>query len=376
MTALATTRALETEVADYLRFKQKRLTAKSMRGYKAALAELADFFPDHDLERFEPPAGTALIEEFLSVTWGARSARTYNKNYSIVHNFFEWQVRRGAMRGDPTLPIEKAKARKFHRTIFADEQRQAIFAANTDIRDSLALRLLLDYGIRKGALQNVQLMHFDHQRRQLTIFTKGEKILHVLIPDPAFWADLETLDTTAAPHEYLIPRERVTRRQIPARAQRLTERIDDSIVAAARLTEDLTQLLDDEESSSLGAALIGAVHALAQVQKPRERRRRWVEEQIGEHGLHDWWYRALRRAGIVPDGVRSGQRMHKARHSAGQRVLDATGNIKAVQKMLGHASAQTTLDEYIDWDDTQLADTLYQVIVEKRDGTARNGARA
>jgi site-specific recombinase XerC len=28
--------------------------------------------------------------------------------------------------------------------------------------------------------------------------------------------------------------------------------------------------------------------------------------------------------------------MHKARHTAGQRVLDATGNLKAVQKLLGH----------------------------------------
>jgi integrase len=35
---------------------------------------------------------------------------------------------------------------------------------------------------------------------------------------------------------------------------------------------------------------------------------------------------------------------HKSRHTAGQRVLDATGNLKAVQKLLGHASIQTTGD--------------------------------
>jgi hypothetical protein len=28
----------------------------------------------------------------------------------------------------------------------------------------------------------------------------------------------------------------------------------------------------------------------------------------------------------------SGERMHKARHSAGQTMLDATGNLKAVQR--------------------------------------------
>ena len=49
--------------------------------------------------------------------------------------------------------------------------------------------------------------------------------------------------------------------------------------------------------------------------------------------------------------------MHKARHTAGQRVLDATGNLKAVQKLLGHASIQTTGDIYTDWDIEQLAET-------------------
>ena len=50
--------------------------------------------------------------------------------------------------------------------------------------------------------------------------------------------------------------------------------------------------------------------------------------------------------------------MHKARHTAGQRLLDATGNLKAVQKLLGHTSIQTTDDVYIDWDVEQLAASL------------------
>jgi site-specific recombinase XerC len=54
--------------------------------------------------------------------------------------------------------------------------------------------------------------------------------------------------------------------------------------------------------------------------------------------------------------------MHKARHSAGQRVLDRTGNLKAVQKLLGHASIQTTGDVYADWDIDQLAQTMAEVL--------------
>ena len=45
-----------------------------------------------------------------------------------------------------------------------------------------------------------------------------------------------------------------------------------------------------------------------------------------------------------------------------QRVLDATGNLKAVQKLLGHASIQTTGDIDADWDIDQLTATLAQVL--------------
>jgi site-specific recombinase XerC len=57
--------------------------------------------------------------------------------------------------------------------------------------------------------------------------------------------------------------------------------------------------------------------------------------------------------------------MHKARHTAGQRVLDATGNLKAVQKLLGHSSIQTTGDIYADWHIDQLARTLADVLADE-----------
>ena len=84
---------------------------------------------------------------------------------------------------------------------------------------------------------------------------------------------------------------------------------------------------------------------------------------MGVHGLHHWWYACLATAGVVAQGQSSGERMHKARHTAGQRVLDATrGNLKAVQTLLGHSSISTTGDIYTDWDIDQLAETLRSVL--------------
>jgi integrase len=41
-----------------------------------------------------------------------------------------------------------------------------------------------------------------------------------------------------------------------------------------------------------------------------------------------------------------------------------TGNLKAVQKLLGHASTQTTADIYTDWDIEQLTETMREVLAQ------------
>jgi integrase len=304
------------EAGHYLRAKRKRLTAESYRDYESCLDKLARYFADLELIDFEPPVGAERLEDFLEFQWGSRAARTYNKNLSIVRDFFLFHVRRGSLRGDPTLTIERAKARAVYRTTFTKAHREAIFATNTDRSDRLALRLLLDYGLRKGALAGVRFEHFDHEKRRLTIFTKGETIRYLRIPHAGFWLDLERLifEIGAKPDHYLLCRTRV----IPHKRGLDTYR--------------------------------------------------YPEQRKGVHGMHDWWYRCLQRAGIVDEGITSGERMPKARHTAGQRLLDATGNLKAVQKLLGHTSIQTTGDIYTDWDDEQLAQSLLEAVEDEEWG--------
>jgi hypothetical protein len=127
------------------------------------------------------------------------------------------------------------------------------------------------------------------------------------LPDPAIWLDLERhiLDIGAQPHHYLLCGQKTI---------------------------------------------------------PRVGVRHFPARPMSDNGAHLWWYRCLRTAGVVPTGTNRGERMHKARHTAGQRVLDSTGNLKAVQKLLGHSSIQTTGDIYADWDIDQLTTTLACVL--------------
>jgi site-specific recombinase XerD len=298
------------EAAGYLRQKRKRLTDSSYRDYESGLDKLARFFPDLELSDFEPPVGTERLEEFLDHQWGGGAPRTYNKNLSIVRDFFKWAVLRGHLHGDPTLAIERARKREVYRTIFTPDQCRAIVAENADLRDRVALRLILHYGLRKGGLREIQFKHFDHRRKRLTIFLKRGKVRDLPIPEPAFWHDLERyiLESEARPDHYLLCRQKWT---------------------------------------------------------PRAGLRRYPALPMGEHGAHSWWYRCLANAGVVAEGTTSGERMHKGRHTAGQRVLDGTkGNLKAVQKLLGHESISTTADIYVDWDIDQLATTLAEVLME------------
>jgi site-specific recombinase XerC len=46
---------------------------------------------------------------------------------------------------------------------------------------------------------------------------------------------------------------------------------------------------------------------------------------------------------------------------------DQTGNLKAVQKLPGHATIQTTGDIYTDWDIDQPAATMADVLAQEDD---------
>lgn len=297
------------EARRYLASKRKRLTDSSFRGYEGCLDKLARHFPDLELKDFELPVGADRIEEFLDDRWGAAEPGTYNVNLSVLSDFFDWQVKRGRMQSNPTTLIDRAKKREIYRTTFTPDQQRAISASAVDLRDRIGLRLLLNYGLRKGALAKIQFKHFDHQRKRLTIFTKGQKVRELPLPEPAFWMDLERhiLDVEAHPNHFLM-------------------------------------------------CLVKPI--------PRAGVRRFPDRAMSSTALHRWWYRQLEHAGIVATGETAGEHMHKARHTAGQRLLDHTGNLKAVQKLLGHASISTTADVYVDWDLDQLTASLADSLKE------------
>jgi len=307
----------------FLRAKRGQFTTATYNTYETMLDKLARYFPEHDISDLEPPEGRELLAQFLDETWGGAKARTFNKNLSMVKEFFKWLRLQDLMVGDPTIALERHKARDVARETFSEDDCELIIEAQPSRRDRIALRLLLNFGLRKSSLRAVQYKHFDHEKRWLQVFSKGEKINWLPLPDPELWDELEAWEVEAGvdPQEYLLNR----RHQTPV-------------------------YLSTSASKKKGKA------------PDRYHVTEYRDQPMGVHGAHDWWYQCLERAGLVAQGQRSGERMHKARHTAGQRVMDKTrGNVKAVQKMLGHADPETTLRTYVDWENYQLEDVLTDI---------------
>ena len=319
------------EWAAFMRWGRGSWTDATYRDYESCGDKLARTFTDLELADFEPPVGTERLEEFLDLLWGERAPGTYNKNLTILQQFFGWAVAKGKLHGDPSRQLRRRKRRQPHREVFSEEKILGIIAngPSPDLRyfyrDRVALRLLLERGLRKGALQSIQHRHFDRERRRLTVFTKGEKVLDVLIPEDEFWADLE-------------------------KAQMAMGALPDHFLMASRRTFNRFAGYDP-------------VTGKAKVDRIVQDR---PEKALSGHGMHRWWYGCLERAGITDPGQLRGQRMHKARHSAGQALLEETHDIKLVQKLLGHASPTTTLQTYVDYDDFQLAEAMSELLKRRQ----------
>ncbi|HEY5222314.1 MAG TPA: tyrosine-type recombinase/integrase [Microbacteriaceae bacterium] len=89
--------------------------------------------------------------------------------------------------------------------------------------------------------------------------------------------------------------------------------------------------------------------------------------------VNSWWDRALDKAHLPAMTI------HDLRHTAASLAVSAGANVKAVQRMLGHASAAMTLDTYSDLFDDDLdavADRLHDAAFSSVGKMWANGPKA
>jgi len=233
------------------------------------------------------------IQSWLSrmTTGGPRkplSGAVVIRNYGVLAAILDNAVKDRLLPSNPargvTLP---RKAKKVRRYLTHEEVWKVATAAG----EYSTLVLLLAYtGLRWGEVTALRVKHLDALRRRLTVAENAValgSVIHVGTP--------KSHEARVVPYP-----------------QFLSEPI-------ARLAEGKTR-----DMLILGD---GVNH----LKRPKT-----------SSGQTSWFIRALAEAGVEPLTV------HDLRHTAASLAISAGANVKALQRMLGHASAAMTLDTYAD----------------------------
>src|SRR5262249_18258350 len=132
------------DVAHFMRWFRNEYgaTPETLRDYEAILAKLALDHADLELNDFEPPTGTTCLREFLDERWGDAAPRTRKKVRAVLMSFFRWAQSEFKLQGNPVVPIRSPRLRDVERELFSAEDVMRIVAAQPELRDRVALKLL------------------------------------------------------------------------------------------------------------------------------------------------------------------------------------------------------------------------------------------
>jgi len=282
-------------VGRYIRWfrNEKGATPDSVRDYEGVLRRMSLHLAD-----IEPAAVT--IDHLRDVidTWAENEPATRAKVISVMRSFWSWVEDEGHVIESPARRLKRPRKPKLEARLLPNSTDAKLISAADCARDRLALLMLLDCGVRRAELAGIRVRDIDAARRTIVVTGKGRKSRTIPIRGRIVLA-LE---------EYLIE-------TLPSPVDRQPE-ADDFVLYPEKLTPR------------------GIVHD-ADPKRPKNGK-----------GMHFWWYRMLRQAGLVGEGITSGLNMHRARHTFAQSVRRAYPDMGVVQHLLGHSDPSTTIALY------------------------------
>jgi integrase len=235
-------------VGHYMRQKRWSGAAENtLLAYESVLARFALDHADLELADFEPPLGTERIVEFLDLHWGEAAPKTRARNLAIMRDLRAWAVAAGRMYGNPTLTIRAPKQVTLaERRAHAREEIQRIVSAQDSLRDQAGILLMARLALRRDELRRLQIKDIDLANGVVRVRGNGGK-----------------------------------RAQVPIVYENVREALYLHIQGDERRPNEF----------------------LLYPKKERER-------MLSSVGVHNWWSRCLKRAGIAHFP------MHELRHSA------------------------------------------------------------
>ncbi|MFW9998334.1 MAG: tyrosine-type recombinase/integrase, partial [Candidatus Odinarchaeota archaeon] len=211
---------------------------------------------------------------------GEEYSRSYEDQvYRTLNTFFKWAVREREMKENPMDRVRKPRVpkRKSPRLQFDEVERlmDAVIETTPSIRNLAIVSLMVDSGLRRGEVLDLELSKVDLYRRAVTAFGKDKEDREVPMGPVTF----------EAMEAYLAIRPESTSEKV-------------------FLTEKGTPLT--------------------------------------RNGLQIMMYRLKERSDLPK------LRCHLLRHTFANHYISGGGNLRKLQKLLGHSRVRTTADLYTD----------------------------
>jgi len=237
----------------------------------------------------------------LSRSQGPSSVR---KIVNVLSGSLQMAVKDGRLPANPAHGLNLPKVSKASKRYLShaevrdladavDSLGKGMFRGETN-GYGLLVRVLAYCGLRWGEASGLRVKDVDFKRGRL-------EVQHTIVEVDGFQIDSEPKDYEA--------------RSIP--------------VPASLLAELATHVEGKEAGSPVFAAARGG----------------WLRGRVFRRGWFDAAAEMIGQEGLTP---------HEMRHTAASLAISAGANVKAVQRMLGHASAAVTLDVYSDLFDNDL----------------------
>lgn len=267
---------------------ERRLSAHTIAAYRHDLARLAGFCRQRRLRLARLKSSE--VRDFAAGEHAAGAdARTVQRRLSAVRSLYRFLAREGVCGANPAEGVRAPKAaRRLPHTLDPDEMRRLLETEGTDgltVRDRALMELLYSSGLRLGEIIGLDLEHVDLKDRTVRVTGKGSKMRIVPIGRHAQSA----LEAWLA--------ERVRLRERRARPAPTADR-----------------------ASSGGAVFIGRSGRRLGARAVQRRVAHWARRQGLALHVHP----------------------HMFRHSFATHLLESSGDLRAVQELLGHADIGTT----------------------------------
>jgi integrase/recombinase XerC len=269
---------------------ERGLSGHSLRAYAADLAHFASWLTVHGLQPED--ASRDAVHSYLASLHDQLAPSSVARRMSTLRSFYRFLLRRGRLTHSPVEGVRGPRqVRTLPRMLSVDEViallRAPLQGEDGDpllhVRDMALIELAYGAGLRVSELVGLDLVHVRHDERLLRVRGKGKKTRIVPFGSKA----LEAL-----------------RLWLPARSELLLR-----CPPGQKIREDATRALFlNWRGSRLSTRSVA----------------RMLEKRCAEAGFH--------RA-INP---------HALRHSFATHLLDAGGDVREVQELLGHARLSTT----------------------------------